>query len=74
MSDLVGKSYQFDDGNIIEVIQAKMRDVNHAYVSVLTYQIISPGCLPRKLVMHEDEFIHTYGHLFGIKEPPQYPR
>ena len=64
--ELVGKKYTFDDGNAIEVIQIKERNINEdgatLYVTYCIYQGIS---LPRKLVMTIKEFVATYGHLFG---------
>lgn len=59
--DLVGKSFTFDDGDRIEVIQVKRRDVG----PTVTYHVIQSGGLPRKLVMLLGEFMDTYGHLFN---------
>jgi hypothetical protein len=61
---LVGKSYTFDDGDSIEVIQVKRRD-DGPWVTVHITQ--GPG-IPRKLVMRTDEFVESYGHLFEIAE------
>ena len=64
--DLVGKKYTFDDGNVIEVIQVKERNINEdGAVLYVTYYIYQGRSLPRKLVMHMPEFMNTYGHLFG---------
>ena len=65
MSDLIGKTYKFDDGNEIEVIQIKDRDGDDGPVPYVTYQVHQGSNLPRKLVMKQSEFIDTYGHLFG---------
>ena len=58
---LVGKSYSFEDGGKIEVIQVKQRDDG----PWVTYQISVNDSLPRKLTMHRKEFMDHYKHLFG---------
>ena len=58
---LVGKSYSFEDGSKIEVIQVKQRDDG----PWVTYQISVNDSLPRKLTMHRKEFMDHYKHLFG---------
>ena len=65
MNDLVGKSYRFDDGAMITVIQIKKTDEDRGghLVTYLTQQ--GPN-LPRKLVLPIQEFIGYYGHLFGL--------
>jgi hypothetical protein len=63
---LVGKKYTFEDGNVIEVIQVRDRDFDEGTVPFVTYLIYTGNSLPRKLVMRMDEFISTFGHLFGI--------
>jgi hypothetical protein len=60
--DLVGKKYIFEDGNSIEVIQIKSRNEEHHLV---TYHVQQGPGIPRKLVMELNEFVGTYGHLFG---------
>lgn len=64
MNELVGKSHVFEDGDSITVMQIKMRDGNIPWVSYLLQQ--GPG-IPRKQVMQIDEFVNTFGHLFGVK-------
>lgn len=64
MIDLVGKSHEFEDGDSITVMQVKLRDGNIPWVTFNIQQ--GPG-IPRKLVMQIDEFVNTYGHLFGVK-------
>lgn len=59
--DLVGKSYVFEDGNSIEVIQVKRRDDG----PWVTYHVTQSGGLPRKLVLSLYEFMDHYGHLFN---------
>lgn len=61
---LVGKKFLFDDGNVIEVIQVKSREVDNETSLWVTYQTYQGSSLPRKLVMKEEEFINTFGHLF----------
>lgn len=60
MNNLVGKSYTFEDGGKIEVIQTKQRD-DGLWVH---YRISMNDSLPRKLVMKHDEFMNHYKHLF----------
>ena len=62
---LVGSSHTFDDGQKIEVIQVKGREVDGTEALYVTYQTSHPRGLPRKLVMSEKQFIAEYGHLFG---------
>jgi hypothetical protein len=58
--NLVGKSYTFEDGSHISVIQLKNRE-DGMWVH---YEISINSSLPRKLVMPLNEFINTYEHLF----------
>jgi hypothetical protein len=61
---LLGKSYTFEDGDRIEVVQVKRRDIG----PWITYHIyLCPG-IPRKLLMTAEEFEVTYGHLFGLRD------
>jgi len=64
MNDLVGKSYTFEDGSEIKVIQIKNRDYQEEVKPFVTYTVTFGPNLPRKLVMPLHEFIDTYGHLF----------
>ena len=61
--DLVGKTYVFPDGDSIQVIQVRLRDAEQYWV---TYHVQQGPGIPRKLVMVYEEFVQTYGHLFGI--------
>lgn len=61
---LLGKSYTFEDGDRIEVVQIKRRDTG----PWITYHIYQGPGIPRKLLMTVDEFDVTYGHLFGLRE------
>jgi hypothetical protein len=61
---LLGKSYTFEDGDRIEVVQVKRRD-NGPWITYHVHQ--GPG-IPRKLLMMADEFDITYGHLFGLRD------
>lgn len=65
MQDLVGKKHVFPDGDSISVTQIKLRDANQLWV---TYHIQQGPGIARKLVMPMEEFVGTYGHLFGISE------
>jgi len=65
--DLIGKKHVFADGDSIEIMQIKSRnDEEH----LVTYHIQQGPGIPRKLVMKLEEFLNTYGHLFGEGEPP----
>jgi hypothetical protein len=66
-ANLVGQKYAFEDGDTLEVLQIKSRDEDTHLVTYMVQQ--GPG-IPRKLVMRIEEFINTYGHLFGLGEPP----
>lgn len=66
-NELVGQNYVFEDGNSIEVIQVKSRSED---IVLVTYMVRQGPGIPRKLVMEYNEFRGTYGHLFGIDEPP----
>ena len=61
---LLGKSYTFEDGDRIEVVQVKRRDTG----PWITYHIYQGPGIPRKLLMTAGEFDITYGHLFGLRE------
>lgn len=61
--ELVGKSYTFDDGNKIEVIQCKVAEPDQGGHLITYLTTVGPG-IPRKLVMGGPEFINTFGHLF----------
>lgn len=61
--DLVGKSYQFEDGNRIEVTQVKRTDPERGGHYV-TYKITTGPGVPRRLVMPIEEFLSTFAHLF----------
>lgn len=67
MYDLAGKSYKFDDGNSITVVQVKRTDEDRGGFLV-TYHIKTGPGIPQKLVLPLNEFIGHYGHLFGLAE------
>lgn len=66
--DLVGKKFTFDDGDSLEIMQIKSRDLE---THLVTYHVTQGSGLPRKLVMELQEFLGTYGYLFGEGEPPE---
>jgi len=66
--DLVGQKYVFGDGDWLEVIQIKWRGDEDYLV---TYHVQQGPGIPRKLVMSLQEFLGTYGYLFGEGEPPE---
>ena len=61
---LLGKSYIFEDGDSIEVVQVKRRDTG----PWITYHVTQGPGIPRKMVMTAAEFSATYGHLFGLED------
>ena len=66
VNNLVGKSYIFEDGNSIKVVQIKNRqdELGHT-VPVVTYEIVQgKNAVPRKLLLKYSEFDSMYGHLF----------
>ncbi len=67
-TDLVGKKFIFADGDWLEVVQIKSRNEEDHLV---TYHVQQGPGIPRKLVMEQNEFIGTYGYLFGEGEPPE---
>ena len=60
---LVGRSYNFDDGQRIEVIEVKDADETLGGRRVFYYIYTGPG-IPRKLVMPIEQFMDHYRHLF----------
>jgi len=60
---LVGKSYTFEDGNRMEIIQVREQDElrGGASVTYLAYQ--GPG-IPQKLILNLEQFMDIYGQLF----------
>ena len=72
INELVGKSHVFADGDSLTIMQVKRRSEDPVDCLV-TYHVQQGPGIPRKLVLPLNEFIGTYGHLFGIDEPPQVP-
>jgi hypothetical protein len=66
--DLVGQKFTFADGDSLEVIQIRWRGDEEYLV---TYHVQQGPGIPRKLVMNLQEFINTYGYLFGEGVPPE---
>jgi len=61
--DLIGKSYVFDDGNKIEIMQVKKTDEDRGDYLV-TYHVTRGPSIPQKLVLPVAEFLNYYSHLF----------
>ena len=61
MSRIVGKTYTFDDGNSITVVQIKRRDEDQFWV---TYSVSTGPGVPAKFVLEYNQFKDHYGHLF----------
>jgi hypothetical protein len=62
---LEGKSYKFEDGISITVLQVKTRDEGVQWVH---YATSDEKSLPKKLQMEVNEFVATYGHLFNVDQ------
>lgn len=63
--NIVGLKHVFEDGDSICVVQVKSRN---AETHLVTYHIQQGPGIPRKHVMEFNEFLGTYGHLFGVDE------
>jgi hypothetical protein len=63
--DLIGKSYVFEDGNKIEIIQVKKTDEDRGDYLV-TYHVTRGPSIPQKLVLPVVEFLSYYSHLFDV--------
>ncbi len=57
----IGKSFEFEDGNSITIIQIKRRDEEQYWV---TYQVVTGPGVPARFVLEWNKFIDHYGHLF----------
>ena len=57
----VGKSFTFEDGNSITIIQIKRRDEEQYWV---TYKVVTGPGVPARFVLEWNKFIDHYGHLF----------
>lgn len=66
--ELEGKSYKFEDGNVINVIQVRQKEVDGELQPFITYEIFQNSSLPRRLVMTYRQFIENFGHLFDINQ------
>jgi len=64
MINLVGKSFTFDDGSTISVIQIKQKEIDSETLPIVTYTTSHGRGLPKKLQMPYTEFIAQFGHLF----------
>ena len=58
-SELVGKSFTFEDGVKCEIVQIKKRDDGEW----ITFHVHGHS-IPRKVVMPINDFLNHYGHLF----------
>jgi len=71
LEDLVGAKYVFPDGDSIKVFEIKLRDRGienkgkEGIAPFITYEIQQGPGIPRRLSMFYQEFLDTYGHLFG---------
>ena len=60
---LVGKSFTFEDGAKIEIIQVKDTDEDRGS-HLVTFHVTMGASLPRKQVMNIHDFMSHYSHLF----------
>jgi hypothetical protein len=63
-SQLIGKTFVFEDGHSIEVIQIKLKEVNNEVTPFVTFYTYQGGPMHRQSVMTYSEFMSTFGHLF----------
>lgn len=68
LSNLVGKIYTFEDGITLKILEYKHRDQGVFWV---TYETNDGIHIPKKLMIPEQEFMNSYGHLFGLKDAPK---
>lgn len=61
ISQYLGKTHTFEDGDKIEITQIKRRDSGWW----VTYNIHQGPGIPRRLLMIFEEFVDTFGHLFS---------
>ena len=60
LQQMVGKSYRFEDGNSITIVQIKTRDTG----PWVTYETVLEGSIPKRTVMPHSEFMSVFAHLF----------
>ena len=60
LQGMVGKSYHFEDGNSITIVQIKTRDTG----PWVTYETVLEGSIPKRTVMPHNEFMSVFAHLF----------
>jgi hypothetical protein len=60
LQQMVGKSYRFEDGNSITIVQIKTRDTG----PWVTYETLLDGSIPKRTVMPHGEFMSVFAHLF----------
>ena len=60
----VGKSFVFEDGNSITILQIKRRDEDQHWV---TYQTVTGPGVPARFVLEWNQFKDHYGHLFIVE-------
>ena len=60
LQQMVGKSYKFEDGNSITIVQIKTRDTG----PWVTYETLLDGSIPKRTVMPHSEFMSVFAHLF----------
>jgi hypothetical protein len=63
MNNLAGRSYTFEDGNVIEILQIKNTDEDKGN-QIVTYMAHRSGCIPQKYILTISEFTSQFGHLF----------
>lgn len=61
LQQYVGRTYTFEDGNSITIVQIKRRDEAQYWV---TYQIVTGPGVPARFVLEWEQFKEHYGHLF----------
>jgi hypothetical protein len=64
LAPYIGKSYTFNDGRSIKIIDVKLRDHGTVEWWVVYEIMFAPIAIPKRLQMTEREFISSFRHLF----------
>lgn len=70
IENYIGKTYEFDDGRSIKIIDVRLRDEGEVQYFV-NYEITyDRSAVPKRLLMTEREFIANFNHLFFNNKMP----
>lgn len=60
MHPFEGKSYTFEDGIMVKLLQVKQREAGLTAIYEITY----PGGIPKRQIISMTDFVKQWGHLF----------